>query len=173
MKETCASISELLEKYFDGEVTGEEESLVTSHLQECPSCQNVLRSMEDLRHVIKAPVDQAEEKENFYWVWQKIERGIRQKEPSGWKDFLDRRFFHLPRLRRWIWAPAAVMVVVLLMVVFPHFYYDKETPSSPDRSVVEYVESQGNPVMVFDLEKEDVTVIWLFENPEGEGLSQS
>jgi hypothetical protein len=57
-------------------------------------------------------------------------------------------------------ATAVVLLVFSTQIIF------KKTPSYPDVSVVEYVESQSDNVMVYQLEEPKVTVIWLFEGPE-------
>lgn len=171
MKESCPRFSKLLERYFDQEVTDEERSLVENHLQGCPSCQEGLKAMEGLRYLIKTPVDEADPKENFYWVWQKIERAIQQEEKLTWKESIKRWLDLTPILRKRVWVPAAAVIVILLLIITPYFY--KKAPSSSDPSVVEYVESQTHNVMVYESEKGDVTVIWLLEGPGKEGGSQS
>jgi len=80
MTNSCSSVSTVLEKYFDQEVTDEEKLLVEGHLEDCPACQDVLKSMEELRTLMKVPVAEAVQKEDFPWVWQKIEREIRLQE---------------------------------------------------------------------------------------------
>jgi anti-sigma factor RsiW len=166
MKGSCSSVSKLLEKYFDQEVTDKERLLVEGHLQECPACQDVLSSMEELRTLIKVPVEKALQKEDFPWVWQKIEREIRLPEKLTWWQSLLSWLDISPLFRRKVWIPAVATAVVLLFITAQIIF--KKTPSYPDASVVEYVESETNNVMVYDLEKAKVTVIWLFEGQEKE-----
>jgi len=165
MKDSCSALSELLEKYFDQEVTDKERSLVDTHLVECHACQDLLKSMEKMRDLVKAPVEEAVGEENFQWVWQKIERGIREEErPAFWETL--QRWLQIPPLsKRRVWIPAAAMVMILL-ITLPLFF--KKNPSYPSPSVVEYVESATNNVMVYESENSKVTVIWLFEEPEME-----
>ena len=166
MKNYCSSVSTLLEKYFDQEATDNERRLVEDHLQDCPTCRIALKSMEELRTLIKGPVEEAVQKEDFPWVWQKIERKIRLQEKRTWWQTL-RSWLNLsPLFRRKVWIPAVATVVVLLFITAQIIL--KEIPSYPDASVVEYVESQSDTVMVYQLEKQKVTVIWLFEGPEKE-----
>jgi hypothetical protein len=47
----------------------------------------------------------------------------------------------------------------------------KKSPSLPVEFGVEYVESKTNNVMVYEVEKSKVTVIWLFEGPETESTT--
>jgi predicted anti-sigma-YlaC factor YlaD len=166
MKSECTSVSKLLDKYFDQEVTPEERSLVEGHLPNCSACQMALDSMQNLRLLIKGPVEEAAEKENFPWVWERIERGIQRKERLGLLDFLKSWLDVTPLLKRKILIPAVAAAVVLILITVPLLF--KKTTSYPTLSVVEYVESETYNVMVYELESPQVTVIWLFEGPEEE-----
>ena len=165
MKGSCSGLSELLEKYFDQEVTDEERSLVDTHLVNCHACRDLLNSMEKMRDLVRAPVEEAVGEENFQWVWQKIERGIREEErPAFWETL--QRWLQIPPLsKRRVWIPAAAMVMILF-ITLPLFF--KKNPSYQSASVVEYIESETNNVMVYESENSKVTVIWLFEEPEME-----
>jgi anti-sigma-K factor RskA len=166
MKRECSSISKLLDKYFDQEVTPEERSLVEGHLPDCSACQMALDSMQNLRLLIKSPVVEAAEKENFPWVWEKIERGIQREEKRGLWDFLKSWLDITPFLKRKILIPAGAAAVLLILITAP-FLYEKIT-SYPVLSVVEYVESETYNVMIYESEDEKVTVIWLFNGSEEE-----
>jgi hypothetical protein len=168
MKVSCSAISKLLEKYFDQEMTDEERSFVEAHLLDCRACQDVLRSMEELRHLVRAPVEEAVQKEDFQWIWQKIERGIRLEErPTFWENL--RSWLQIsPLLQKKVWIPAAA-VAILLILTIPLFF--KKSSSLLDQSVIEYVESQTHNVMIYESENKKVTVIWLFEGPAKENSS--
>jgi len=166
MKDSCSSVSKFLEKYFDQEVTDKERLLVEGHLQDCPACRDALKSMEELRTLIKVPVEEAVQKEDFPWVWQKIEREIRLQEKLTWWQSLRSWLDISPLFKKKVWIPAVATVAVLLFITAQIIF--KETPSYPDASVVEYIESETDNVMVYQLEKPGVTVIWLFEGPERE-----
>jgi anti-sigma-K factor RskA len=165
MKNDCSSISKLLEKYFDRELTEEEGSLVKDHLQGCPACREALHSMERFRNLMKAPVEEAVERENFPWVWQRIENGIQLEErPTIWeslKSWLDISLL----LKKRVLIPAVAALIVILITA-PLLF--KKTTSYPSPSVVEYVESPTFNVMVYESENSKMTVIWLFEGPEEE-----
>ena len=166
MKGSCSAVSKLLEKYFDQEVTDEERSLAEAHLLDCHACQDVLRSVEKLRNLVRAPVEEAVQKEDFQWVWQKIERGIRLKErPTFWETL--QSWLQIPPLfQRKVWIPAVATITIILLITIPLLF--KKNPSYPSLSVVEYIESQTHNVMVYESENTKVTVIWLFEEPEKE-----
>jgi len=166
MKDSCSSISQLLERYFDRQATGQERSLVERHLPICPTCHERLSVLEGLREAIKTPVDEALKEETFPWVWEKIEREIRLGKKPPWQESVRSWIDLSPLFRKKIWIPAMAAAIVLALVASPLLF--KKTPSYPASSVVEYVESKTNNFMVYQLEKSEITVIWIFEEPDEE-----
>jgi anti-sigma factor RsiW len=169
MKDPCSSISQLLERYFDREVTDRERALVESHLLDCLNCHERLKLLEGLREAIKNPVDEALKEETFPWVWERIERGIRLERRPSWHESFRSWLALFPFFRKKVWIPAVATILVLFFVTAQIFF--KKFPSYSGASVVEYVESETHNVMVYDLEKAKVTVIWVFEEPEEETFS--
>jgi len=111
-------------------------------------------------------VDEAARQEDFAWLWQKIEKEIQPRESPSWWESLRAwlgvsSFFH-----KRVWIPAAVAALIVILVSAP--FLMKKTSSQLDSSVVVYLESDTNNVMVYEPEKENVTVIWLFEGPDKE-----
>ncbi len=166
MKDSCSVVSRLLEKYFDREMTDEERSLVEAHLLDCQACQDRLRSMEELRDLVKAPVEEAVQNEDFQWIWQKIERGIRLEERHTFWETLQAWLQISPLFQKKVWIPAVAAMAIILLITIPLFF--KKNPSLLDQSVIEYVESQTHNVMIYESENKKVTVIWLFEGPAEE-----
>lgn len=155
-----------MEKYFDREVTDEERPLVEGHLHGCPACRDALKSLEELRTFIKVPVEEAVQKEDFPWVWQKIEREIRLQKKPTWGQSLRSWLDVSPVFKRKVWIPAVATVLVLLFISAQIIF--RKTPSYPGPSVVEYLQSEDYNVMVYESDKPNVTVIWLLEEPEKE-----
>ncbi len=165
MKNPCLS-TKLLERYFDQEVSPEERTLVENHLIECLSCQERLKFMGFLREAIKKPAEEALEKETFPWVWEKIEREIQKEQKSFWWETIRLRVGTLPFLKKKVWIPALATLMVLLFVTAQVLF--KKIPSYSEETVVKYLESSSYNVMVYQLEKQKVTIIWLFEETEKE-----
>jgi anti-sigma-K factor RskA len=122
--------------------------------------------MEELRATLRSPVDEAVKEETFAWVWQKIEREIQAREKPSWQKSI-RAWLGLSfPFRRRVWIPAVAVALLIVAIGSPLLF--KETPSKTELSIVEYVQSDTNNVMVFESERENVAIIWLFEETEGE-----
>jgi anti-sigma-K factor RskA len=122
--------------------------------------------MEELRATLRAPVDEAAQKETFAWVWQKIEREIQTKQKPSWRESIRAWVDLFFPMRRRVWIPAVVAALLIIAIGSPLLF--KEAPSQKELSVVEYVQSDTNNVMVFESERENVAIIWLFDETEGE-----
>lgn len=168
MKHLCSSVSDLLEKYVDREVTGQEKAVVETHLLDCSSCRNDLNSLEELRNVMEIPVEGMAREQDFERVWLKIKRETRSEERRSWWEIF--RFgLGLPVLyQKRVWIPAVAAILVLIFVTVPLLM--KKSPSLPVDFGVVYVESKTNNVMVYEVEP-TVTVIWLFEETEEEATT--
>lgn len=170
MKDSCSTMLQLLERYFDRQMTEQERSLVENHLSGCTACRERLGELGSLRTLMKTPVDEALGQETFPWVWERIEKGIQQERKPSWWESLKSRLDLSPLFRKRIWIPAMAAAVVLLFITAQIIF--KKTPSYSVASVVEYVESETGDVMVYQLEDPEITVIWIFEEP-GEETSVS
>jgi anti-sigma factor RsiW len=165
MKHLCNSVSDLLEKYVDQEVTEQEKNLVETHLLDCSSCRDDVKAFEELGNVMKVSLGEMARKEDFDQVWLKVRRGLRSEERRSWWEIL-RSWLELPVLhQKRVWIPAVAAILVLIFVTAPLLM--KKSPSLPVDFSVEYVESKTNNVMVYEVEP-TVTVIWLFEGTEEE-----
>ncbi len=150
---------ELLEKYFDNELTKDEKLLVEDHLKSCLICQYHLKGIERLGEMIKRPVDEATEREDFSLLWNKIERQLKPRV-KPWEtiiSLLDISYI----FKKKVLIPAIATTAIILLVLIPLTY--KKDTSISNRSVVEYVESKTHNIMIYESEKDKITVIWLFE----------
>ena len=165
MKHLCNSVSELLEKYVDREVTEQERALVETHLLDCSSCRNDLKSLEELSNVMKVSLGEMARGEEFDRVWLKVRRELRSEEKRSWWEAFRAGLDLSVLFRKKVWVPAAAAILVVLFAAVP--LLTKKSPSLPADFGVEYVESKTNNVMVYEVGPA-VTVIWLFEGDEEE-----
>jgi anti-sigma-K factor RskA len=171
MKDICSRPLKLLGRYFDGEATDHEREVVENHLRECQACRAQLDSLKGIHTLVATPVEKAARQEDFPWVWEKIERRIRTQEKPSALEILRERMIFSPFWRKRVWVPALAAALLVMVIAAPFLM---EKTSSPEAaSVVVYVESQTNNVMVYEPEtdQETVAVIWLFEEPDDESPS--
>ena len=168
MNDSCSRIAQRLEKYFDGEMTEHERAFIEEHLFECQACHAKLNLLKELHTLIATPVEEAARREDFPWVWQKIEKRIQTQEKPSWLESLRQWLGLSPLLRRRVWVPSLAVALLVIVVTAPFVLEKTSSPSAA--SVVVYVESQTNNVMVYEPEtgQEPVAVIWLFEGPDEE-----
>ena len=165
MKHLCNSVSELLGKYLDQEVTEQEKALVEAHLVDCSSCRDELKSIVELSSVMKVPVEEMAREEDFDRTWLKIRRELRSEERRSWWETFRSGFGFSVLHQKKVWIPAAAAILVLIFVTIPLLM--KKSPSLPVGFGVEYVESKTNNVIVYEVEPA-VTVIWILEGTEEE-----
>jgi predicted anti-sigma-YlaC factor YlaD len=168
MKHLCSSVSELLEKYVDREVTEQERALVEAHLLDCSSCRDDLKSLQELSNVMKVSLGEMARGEEFDRVWLKVRRELRSEENRSWWEAFRAGFELSVLLRKKVWVPAVVAILLLIFVTVP--LLTKKSPSLPVDFGVEYVESKTNNVMVYEVGP-SVTVIWILEGTEEEETS--
>jgi hypothetical protein len=99
-------------------------------------------------------------------MWQNIQREIRLRERPSFRESLRAWVDISPLFRKKVWIPALATVAILVFVMVPTLF--KNTPSPSALSVVEYVDSPSYNVMVYESEKSNVAVIWLFDGQEEE-----
>lgn len=166
MKDRCSAVSVLLERYHDREVTEEERKLIEEHLSQCSSCRDLLSMTVEISGLVKAPIQEASERVDFERTWVKIRREIEKKEPVSWwisfAEWLQLSLFSWKR----VWVPATAAVLIALgLIVGPLLMEDQELLKA---SSVEYVESSDYNVMIYEGEKGNITVIWLFDRSDEE-----
>jgi anti-sigma factor RsiW len=167
MNGSCSSISELLERYHDREVTQQERSLVEGHLSECHACRAAVMEMEVLGSLLRTPIEEAAASEDVDRVWRKVQREIRERPRLPWQESVRSWLGVSPLLRKRVWVPAlAAATLILSLIVVPALMRENTSPAP--LSAVEYVESPNYNVMIYEEEKGTVTVIWLFDGADQE-----
>lgn len=166
MKDRCSAVSTLLERYHDQEVTEEERKEIEEHLSECSSCRDLLSRTAEIAELIKLPIHDSSERADFEKAWVKIRREIQKKEPLPWwisvGEWLRVSLFSWKRA----WVPAmAAALIALGLIAGPVLLEDRGTLKVFS---VEYVESSNYNVMIYEGEKGNVTVIWLFDPSDEE-----
>jgi len=166
----CESVRNSLGVWSDGELNPSDAEAVRAHVESCSACREETRQMERLQSTIKSALESRASQIAFEPFWRGVEERILAGRP--WHhDLLDwtRAIFSAPRLA---WTVPAVIMLLLAVAsleqYLPGWWFGTQ------RSNVAYVESidaYGRNVALFREDETKTTVIWLYQNQEGEDES--
>lgn len=160
----CESIERFIERWLDGELSGAENERVRSHVDGCASCRAAQRRLEHIGHALNRALVADAPKIELAPFWREIDRRIHEKTP--WHQEL------VERARGWIAAPRAAWAVpALIAVLIGILSYEWYFPGARSRNnlaTVESIDSYGRSVALLREDESKTTVIWLYQNPEGD-----
>jgi anti-sigma factor RsiW len=152
--------SELISRYYDGELGQAERSQVESHILVCPSCN---KTLEDLKRISDqygvhlahqtAGIDTRETEKHV------LDRLRREKAP-WWAKAKET----LLSKKTLISATATAVVAVLLITVLR-----VPVPDSPS-AIVTSVSGDVSSIIILEAPETHQTILWFNERPEGQGL---
>ena len=166
----CDSTRESLGAWLDGELDRAESEAVRVHLEGCVACKEERRQLEKLQVALKSVLDSEASRIAFPPFWSSVQQRITEK--SAWReDLVDwlRLVFSGPRIA---WAIPAVILLLLgvlsgdsLVSGFRNFGQRNNFAS------VESIDAYGRNVALLREDETKTTVIWLYQNQEGEDES--
>lgn len=163
----CKSASESLSAWLDGELRGSEAEAVRAHLEVCLQCGEQRRQMEKLQGALKDALELRASSLRFEPFWHGVRERITQrpKRSAAMMDFIHSAFA-APRLA---WAIPVVIVALLgALSIVPGWRAQRNNFAS-----VESIDPYGRNVAVLRENETKTTVIWLYQNPEGENEPSS
>jgi anti-sigma factor RsiW len=163
----CETIRESIGAWLDGELSAGESDSVRLHVEGCAACSAERRQLETLDLALRDQLSGEAARVEFMPFW----RGVRQRlnRKCAWhEDLLEwcREFFTAPRLA---WSVPALIAVALAA-----FSLDFNLPgwqSSGARNhfaAVESIDAYGRSVALLRQDETKTTVIWLYQDQEGE-----
>ncbi|TMA12434.1 MAG: hypothetical protein E6J89_04670 [Deltaproteobacteria bacterium] len=167
MKMHCEEVQRSLEAWLDRELNQSEAERVGSHLLECPLCSEDRRQLEHLQDALRNSLEVRASGLAFEPFWSEVRRRILEQKP--WHvQFLDWvRFTLYPA--RLTWAIPVVIVFLLLILSLEQLVPGWGLgPGTSNLAAVESIDGHGLNVAVFRESKTKTTVIWIFQNQEGE-----
>lgn len=160
----CATIRESIGRWLDGELSASESESVSVHVASCSECGEARRQLAKLQLALKDELATEAARIEFRPFWREVERRINQKR--AWhEDLLEwgRDFFTAPRVA---WAVPAVIALALAV-----FSFDSYLPGWGARNnfvSVESIDAHGRSVALLREHETKTTVIWLYQDQEGE-----
>jgi anti-sigma factor RsiW len=152
--------SELISRYYDGELSQVERSQVESHILVCPSCNKIL---EDLKAVSdqygihlanqSAEIDTRETEKHI------LDR-LRREEAPWWAKVKDT--FRSKKILVSATATACVAILLVAVLRVP-------VPDNPS-AIVASVSGDVSSIIILEAPETHQTILWFNERPEGQSL---
>ena len=158
----CENIRESIGGWLDGELSAAESESVRAHLASCAHCGEVRRRLEKIHLVLKAALTSQAPQIEFASFWRGVEHRINERR-AWYADLVDwsRGLFTAPRIA---WAvPAVIGLLLVLMSADIDIIRRRNSFAS-----VESIDAHGGSVAVLRQAETRTTVIWLYQDQEGE-----
>ena len=144
----------LVSRFSDGELGPDEHVLVSSHLEDCPSCQKTHRENQALSTLFKTTLERELPLLNLHGLEQgvidKIQAG-RRAWWHGFKDLFPPRKFLIPA------AAMAAMFVLFFSLMRPF------APVTAPSAIINSFTGEISSVMIIETPKSRQTIIWFSE----------
>lgn len=162
---SCAEIKESLSAWIDGELPRDKAEAVRLHVASCANCAEEQRKLERLDDALKSVLVPAEAV-GFDPLWRGVRARIEERgsRSAQWLEWL-RSWRTAPSLA---WAVPAVIVVLLGLFSFDNFWPGARRAQRNSFASVESIDAYGRDVALLSEDETKTTVIWLFQNQEGE-----
>jgi hypothetical protein len=156
-----------LGRWLDGELSGSDAEVIHLHLENCPLCDAERCQLEKLQSSLKslllsnvAPID-------FESFWNGVRERIKAKR-SWHEDVVEwaRSAFGRPGL---VWTVPAAIAILLAVFSLDSFW--KLGAQRNNFAAVESIDAHGRNVALLREDETKTTVIWLYQNQEGEDES--
>jgi anti-sigma factor RsiW len=164
----CDSIRESIGRWLDGEVDPAESESIRAHLGTCEQCRRAQQQFESIHQMLKTTLLAEAQQIQFLPFWRGVQVRIAQKTPwhEQAREWLGATF----TLSRAAWLiPAGIAVVLAILSL------DSYIPGLSERrnsfASVESIDAYGRNVALLRENESKTTVIWLYEDQEGENAT--
>jgi anti-sigma factor RsiW len=163
----CKLIIESLGGWLDGELGSSDAEAIRVHLESCAACSAERRQLEKLQVSLKSLLVSDVPQIAFEPFWSGVRERITTKR-SWYEGIMEwaRPTFAGPGLA---WAVPAVIVVLLAVFSLDSFW--KLGAPRNNFAAVESIDAHGRNVALLREDETKTTVIWLYQNQEGENES--
>jgi predicted anti-sigma-YlaC factor YlaD len=163
----CEFIRESLGRWLDGDLCASDAEVIRLHLESCGACDGERRQLEKLQSSLKSLLVSNVPRIAFEPFWAGVRERITEK-PSWREEVVEwaRSRFAAPGLA---WAVPAVIVVLLGVLSLDSFW--KLGSQRNNFAAVESIDAHGRNVALLREDETKTTVIWLYQNQEGEDES--
>ena len=159
----CESFQESIGRWLDGELPPADSEAVRSHVANCADCGAARQRLETIQLTLSKILTAEAARLEFAPFWRAVQHRIEAKRP--WHEELIeavRSLFSVPRLA---WAVPAAIMLVLGFLSLAKWPAGVETNNYAS---VESIDAHGRSVALLREDQTKTTVIWLYQDQEGE-----
>ena len=168
----CENVREDLGPWLDGELSQAKAEAVRLHVGSCAACGEGRRQLELLNVWLKRDLEARVQQIALEPFW----RGVRQRitEKRMWHDELREWMtaaFTAPRLA---WAVPAFIVILIAALSIDSLFPGWRSGSQRNNfAAVDSIDAYGRNIALLREDETKTTVIWLYQNQEGEHESSA
>jgi hypothetical protein len=161
----CEKAKELIERFHDRELRGEEHDSVSKHLEQCENCSHELEKLDRMSSALKAHYEKLEASQDFSGLWNRVSEAIEEDEarPKALRERLS-KIFTLPKR---VAALAAAMATAIVLIFFYLSGGPKPALAAND-CIIDSVDAENCSVMVYETGSTKMKIIWVMEEPKEE-----
>jgi len=161
----CESIRQSIGRWLDGELEAPESESVRAHLASCAECGKAQQQLESIQQMLKKTLLAEAQQIEFLPFWRGVQLRIGHKT-SWYEHALEwtRETFTLSRAA-WL---VPVSIAVLLAILSLESYIPGWREGRNSFASVESIDAYGRNVALLRQNESKTTVIWLYEDQEGE-----
>jgi anti-sigma factor RsiW len=161
----CERIQESIGPWLDGELNSAESERVRTHVGSCPACLAAQQKIEKIELALRGDLVAQAAKLEFAPFWSALERRINEPRPwhQEWRD----RLVGAPRSA---WAVPVLIGLLLALWSFDSYFpgWRGGVAARSGFAAVDSIDAHGRSVALWRENETKTTVIWLYEEQEGE-----
>jgi hypothetical protein len=160
----CERIEDSIGPWLDDELSVAESELVRAHVTACARCSDARRRLERIDRALSSVLVAEARKIEFAPFWRELQQRIDRKRP--WHKGLLERAWDWTSAPRAAWAIPALIAVLIAVLSYESYF--PIWRSRNNFATVESIDSYGRNVALLREDESKTTVIWLYQNQEGD-----
>lgn len=164
---SCENTRESIGRWLDGELSTAESEAVRGHVSACAVCDETRRQLEKIGATLKSVLATEAARVELTPFWREVQSRINQKR-AWYEDLLDwsRGLLAAPRVA---WAVPTVIALLLGLFSLDSYWPGWRIRGSRNSfAAVDSIDAHGRSVALLRENETKTTVIWLYEDQEGE-----
>ena len=163
----CENIRDSIGSWLDGELSPSQSEAVQAHVASCRACAETRRQLDKIHRTLKSSLDAEAARIDFLPFWREVQSRINRKR-SPIEHMMDwgRDILSAPRVA---WAiPAVIIVLIGVLSLDAYLPGWKFGAARNSFAAVDSIDAHGSSVALLRENETKTTVIWLYQDEEGE-----